>query len=112
MATTFPNFETPWSEFAGEGRNYDLYRPGYPGEVAKVIVDHTLHRRLDSDIVDVGSGTGIFTRVLAAAAQGRRSIIGIEPNADMIQVAIQSTPRELNVKFRNSPAERLPFPDG
>ncbi|WP_420969552.1 class I SAM-dependent methyltransferase [Bradyrhizobium sp. B120] len=112
MATTFPNFETPWSEFAGEGQNYDLYRPGYPSEVAKVIMDHAIHHRLDGDIVDVGSGTGLFTRVLGAEAQGRRSIIGVEPNTDMIRVAVMSTPRELNIKFRISPAERLPFPDG
>lgn len=112
MATTFPNFETPWSEFAGEGKNYDLYRPGSPAEVAKVIVDHTLHRDLHGDIVDVGSGTGIFTRLLAAEAQGRASIVGVEPNTDMIHVAVKSTPPELNIKFRISPAERLPFPDG
>ncbi|WP_172803633.1 class I SAM-dependent methyltransferase [Bradyrhizobium embrapense] len=111
MATTFPNFETPWSEFAGEGKNYDLYRPGYPSEVAKFIVDHTLHHRLDGAVVDVGSGTGIFTRVLAIAAQGQRSIIGLEPNADMIHVAVQSTPAELNIEFRMAPAERLPFPE-
>lgn len=111
MATTFPNFATPWTEFAGEGNNYDLNRPGYPSEVAKVIVDHVIHRRLDGNIVDVGSGTGLFTRVLAEAAQGRLSIIGIEPNTDMIHVAVKSTPRELNIKYRVSPAERLPFPD-
>ncbi|MGX1350652.1 ubiquinone/menaquinone biosynthesis C-methylase UbiE [Bradyrhizobium elkanii] len=111
MATTFPNFETPWSEFAGEGKSYDLYRPGYPAEVAKIIVDHTLHRGLDGDIVDVGSGTGIFTRLLAAEAQGRASIVGVEPNTDMIHVAVKSTSREQNIKFRVSPAERLPFPD-
>ncbi|MCP1835454.1 ubiquinone/menaquinone biosynthesis C-methylase UbiE [Bradyrhizobium sp. USDA 4532] len=111
MATTFPNFATPWSEFAGEGKNYDLYRPGYPSEVAKLIVDHTVRYRLNGAIVDVGSGTGIFTRVLATAAQRQRSIIGLEPNADMIHVAVQSTPDELNIEFRMAPAERLPFPD-
>ncbi|MES5486345.1 class I SAM-dependent methyltransferase [Bradyrhizobium sp. INPA03-11B] len=111
MATTIPNFETPWSEFAGEGRNYDLYRPGYPGEIAKIIIDYAIHHRLDADIVDVGSGTGIFTRALASEAKRRLSIIGIEPNADMAHVAVKSTPRELQIKFRISPAERLPFPD-
>ncbi|MBP1299790.1 class I SAM-dependent methyltransferase [Bradyrhizobium elkanii] len=111
MATTFPNFETPWSEFTGEGVNYNLYRPSYPSEVAKVIVDHVINNHLDGHIVDVGSGTGIFTRVLAAEVNGRLSVIGVDPNTDMTHVAVKSTPARLQITFRAAPAERLPFPD-
>ncbi|MDX8443211.1 class I SAM-dependent methyltransferase [Mesorhizobium australafricanum] len=111
MTTTFPNFETPWSEFTGEGDKYDRYRPSYPREVAKVIIDHVTGRHLDGAIVDVGSGTGIFTRLLASQAQGKASVVGIEPNADMTHVAIKSAPHDLHIEFRIAPAERLPFPE-
>ncbi|MET4121235.1 SAM-dependent methyltransferase [Bradyrhizobium sp. JR1.5] len=111
MTTNFPNFETPWSEFTGEGESYDLYRPSYPAEVARVIIDHVTNKRFDAPIVDVGSGTGIFTRVLAAEAQGRLAVIGVEPNADMLQIAGKSAPHDLQITFRIAAAERLPFPD-
>lgn len=111
MTTTFPNFETAWSEFTGEGENYDLYRPSYPGEVARVIIDRVTSKRLRGAILDVGSGTGIFTRILAAEAQRKLPVIGVEPNADMICVAVKSTPRDLHINFRMAAAERLPFQD-
>ncbi|BBB94765.1 class I SAM-dependent methyltransferase [Bradyrhizobium elkanii] len=111
MRATFPNFETSWSEFTGEGANYDLYRPSYPIDVARVIIEHVTSKCLDGDIVDVGSGTGIFTRVLAAEANGRFSVIGIDPNADMTDVAVRSKPSDLQITFRIAPAEQLPLPD-
>ncbi|MDH2347754.1 class I SAM-dependent methyltransferase [Bradyrhizobium sp. SSUT77] len=111
MRTTFPGFETPWSEFTGAGEHYDRYRPSYPSEVARAIIDHATNKRLDGAIVDAGSGTGIFTRVLAMEAQGRFSVIGIEPNADMAQIATRSSPRDLQIEFRVAPAEQLPFPN-
>ncbi|MDE5445201.1 methyltransferase domain-containing protein [Bradyrhizobium sp. CSA207] len=111
MTTTFHNFETPWSEFTGEGENYDLYRPSYPAEVARVIIDHVTNKHLDGAIVDVGSGTGLFTRVLAAEVKGRLSVIGVDPNADMTHVAVKSAPSGLQITFRIAPAEQLPLPD-
>lgn len=111
MPTSFPNFETPWSEFTGEGEDYDRFRPSYPTEVARIIIDHVANKRLNGAIVDVGSGTGIFTRILAAEAQGRLSVIGIEPNADMAHIAAKSASGGLQITFRIASAERLPLPE-
>ncbi|WP_194473399.1 class I SAM-dependent methyltransferase [Bradyrhizobium sp. CCBAU 51753] len=103
-------FNTSWAEFTGEGQNYDRSQPSYPSDVAKLISLHIQRLRLAGSIADVGSGTGIFTRVLAKEVKGTVPIIGVEPNLDMIQVAMEAMPPDLQVSFRNAPAEQLPFP--
>ena len=68
--------------FCGLAQAYERYRPGYPsGAIAAIVND--LPRA--ADIADVGAGTGISTRALAAA--GTRPI-AIEPNAEMRAVAL------------------------
>lgn len=103
-------FETPWSEFTGQGEDYDHYRPHYPAEVATVILQHIRIAGLSGLAADVGSGTGLFTRVLATELRGVARVVGVEPNADMARVARDSTPAELGVTYKVASAEALPFP--
>ncbi len=66
------------SRFSDRVANYIRYRPGYPPELIAALL-------ADSDnpvVADIGSGTGIFTRLLLQ--QGLR-VFGIEPNANMRQ---------------------------
>ncbi|WP_271611699.1 class I SAM-dependent methyltransferase [Bradyrhizobium sp. CCBAU 21362] len=104
-------FDTSWTEFTGGGQNYDRFQPSYPSEVAKLISQHIRRAGLVGGIADVGSGTGIFTRVLANELNGMVPIIGVEPNLDMMQVAMEAMPSDLQVSFQNATAEQLPFQD-
>lgn len=66
------------SRFSDRVANYIRYRPGYPPELIA-----TLLAGSDTPVVaDIGSGTGIFTRLLL---QRGLKVFGIEPNANMRQ---------------------------
>lgn len=67
------------SRFSTRVENYVRYRPGYPQEVIATLqkecgLSHT------SVVADVGSGTGLLTRLFLEA--GCR-VYGVEPNAEM-----------------------------
>ena len=65
--------------FTGRVENYVRYRPGYPPQVLGL-----LRRKCgltpDSVVADVGSGTGILTRLFLE--NGNR-VFGVEPNEEM-----------------------------
>ena len=69
----------PTRRFSGRVRDYARYRPGYPREVLGL-----LGRRCgltgDSVVADVGSGTGILSRLFLE--NGNR-VFGVEPNGEM-----------------------------
>jgi SAM-dependent methyltransferase len=71
--------QDPTQRFSSRVDNYVRYRPGYPA-----VVLHLLKKMCgltpDSMIADIGSGTGIFTRMLLE--NGNR-VFGVEPNTDM-----------------------------
>jgi len=62
-------------------------------------------------VLDVGSGTGIVARRLAARLGGGR-IVGLDASADMLDVARAAAAREsVAVEWHQGAAERLPFAD-
>jgi ubiquinone/menaquinone biosynthesis C-methylase UbiE len=65
--------------FSSRVDNYVRYRPGYPAAVLQLLKEEC-GLTTDSVIVDVASGTGIFTRMLLE--NGNRAI-GVEPNPEM-----------------------------
>lgn len=69
----------PTKRFTGLASVYARFRPSYPREAVDFILTHC---RLapGAVLVDVGSGTGISSRVFAARGL---DVIGIEPNAEM-----------------------------
>ena len=88
--------QDPTQRFSSRVDNYVRYRPGYP-----VVVLDLLKKMCgltpDSVIADIGSGTGIFTRMLL---QNGNRVFGIEPNADMLMAAeklLASFPRFTSV---------------
>ena len=90
--------------FTGLAGLYEQYRPRY----AQRAIDTLLQRLPEpADVADVGCGTGIATRQLAAA--GARTI-GIEPNADMVEVA-RSVSNDA-IEYRIATAEATGLPDG
>lgn len=67
------------SRFSDRVSNYVKYRPGYPAEV----LDHLqqqCHLNTHSIIADIGSGTGIFTKLLLDRGY---TVNAIEPNEPM-----------------------------
>jgi ubiquinone/menaquinone biosynthesis C-methylase UbiE len=60
-------------------------------------------------VVDVGAGTGIFSRQLRAALPDTITIIGIEPSPLMRAQAVAETTDGTGLEFRDGVAERLPL---
>lgn len=67
--------------FAGRADDYAKARPSYPREAIDLVV-HGLEPHAVA--IDVGCGTGISTRLLAA--RGLR-VTGLDPNAEMLEAA-------------------------
>lgn len=68
----------PTERFSGRSADYVRYRPSYPPALVTA-----LRARHDGDrweVADLGSGTGIFTRLLL---DGGATVRAVEPNAEM-----------------------------
>lgn len=74
--------------FSGFADCYDQYRPQPPAIIPEILLQ-LLGNPMPSLVVDLGSGTGLSTRIWAGKVQ---EVIGIEPNADMRRVAEEQTP--------------------
>jgi len=84
---------------------YERGRPGYP-EAAVRHIGRVLHLGPSRTIVDVGSGTGKFTRALAPLGAAR---VAVEPTRGMRAVFERVVP---DVPVLEGTAERVPLPDG
>jgi ubiquinone/menaquinone biosynthesis C-methylase UbiE len=68
-------------DFTGLAENYSKYRPNYAPSVLDGILGIVGKPVSQLDFADVGAGTGIWTRMVAA--RGVRSATAVEPNDDM-----------------------------
>lgn len=86
--------------FGADAENYERSRPGFPAEAAKwLIPDDAV------DAVDVGAGTGKFTRALLA--EGLR-VTAVEPDAGMRAELSRVLP---DVPCLDGSGESIPLPD-
>jgi len=69
------------SRFSDRVENYVRYRPGYPAEALRVLQDDC-GLAAERVVVDIASGTGIWTRMLL---ENGNPVFGVEPNAEMRQ---------------------------
>jgi SAM-dependent methyltransferase len=69
------------SRFSDRVENYMRYRPGYPPEILRLLKDEC-GLAPNHVIVDIASGTGIWTRVVL---ENGNPVFGVEPNAEMRQ---------------------------
>lgn len=74
---------TTVQRFEGRAKAYAAARPGYPEELADHVLRH-LSLAAGTEVADVGSGTGIFTRLLLE--RGLR-VAAVEPAGDMRRTA-------------------------
>jgi SAM-dependent methyltransferase len=75
----------PILRFASRAENYARYRPSYPMSIID-IMEQEWHFHAGSVVVDIGSGTGIFSQMLL---DNDNTVYGVEPNAEMRTFAEQ-----------------------
>jgi SAM-dependent methyltransferase len=86
--------------FGANAGRYDRARPSYPAE----LVDRIIAASPGPDVLDVGCGTGICARLLAAA--GCR-VLGVDPDSRMAELARQGGIETEVAKFEDwDPAGR------
>ncbi len=73
--------------FSGFADLYDAYRPRPPEVLTDILRDLAGIQR-PRLVVDLGSGTGLSTRIWAGKAE---RVIGVEPNPDMRRQAAAAT---------------------
>ena len=90
-----------FGDFSGLAKAYSESRPKYAPQILELLVKLG-DLNSESTIIDVGAGTGIWTRMLQERLNA--SIIAIEPNLDMYQAGIKDS-REKQIQWINSSAE-------
>lgn len=97
-----PNAADPTQRFSNRVDNYVLYRPSYPAEVVTVLEQEAGLRR-EHVIADIGSGTGISTRLFLDHGN---SVFAVEPNSAMRQAAETSFTGNVRFNSVNGTAEQ------
>jgi SAM-dependent methyltransferase len=93
------------ARFAASAEHYDQYRPSYPPELIDWIVA-TTGIRVPARVADIGCGTGIATRLLAARGF---DTVGVEPSEEMLAVAREAGGR---ARYVRGEAAATTLPDG
>ncbi|MBA7529240.1 hypothetical protein ES705_21435 [subsurface metagenome] len=73
----------PKKRFSSRVENYIKYRPSYPLEIIDFLIEKKTLTE-DTVIADIGSGTGILTKVFL---DNGNQVYGVEPNKDMREAA-------------------------
>lgn len=95
--------------FTSRVDDYVRYRPGYPPALARWLTEHVGAGR---EIVDVGAGTGISSRMLLDEGH---TVVAVEPNEAMRGAALQHLAAEAErgrVRVVAGSAEATSLPDG
>jgi len=93
--------------FSDRVENYVRYRPGYPPEAFQVLRE-TCGLSPDHVVVDIASGTGIWTRILL---ENGNKVFGIEPNPEMRQAGDRLLAEFPNFTSVAGSAEATTLPD-
>jgi ubiquinone/menaquinone biosynthesis C-methylase UbiE len=93
--------------FSNRVADYVRYRPGYPRAVLELLRDECALTP-ESVVADVGSGTGILTRLLL---ENGNAVYGIEPNAEMRQAGAEFLAAYPKFRSVAAAAEATTMPD-
>jgi SAM-dependent methyltransferase len=91
--------------FDRSAATYERARPDYPVAAIRYL-GRVLPVRRGTTVIDLGAGTGKFTRALAPLGAAR---IAVEPTPGMRRVFEQTVP---DVPLLDGTAEEMPLPDG
>jgi ubiquinone/menaquinone biosynthesis C-methylase UbiE len=95
-------------DFTGLADLYSRYRSGYAPSVASALLGLLGRPAGELDAVDVGAGTGIWSRMLAGA--GCRSVVAVEPNAEM-RARGELDSRDQPIRWQRGRGEDTGLPD-
>ena len=95
-------------DFTGLAQDYSLSRPGYSLSVRDGLVGLLEKRTQELDVVDVGAGTGIWTRMLSDLNPA--TVRAVEPNGDMRKVGIEDSVGT-TIQWIEGNAEQTTLPD-
>ncbi|MDH6704764.1 SAM-dependent methyltransferase [Kitasatospora sp. MAA19] len=91
--------------FGGVAPEYDRGRPGYPDELFDALERLSGRGLKNVRVLDVGAGTGIASRLLAARGA---DVVAVEPNAGMAAQFLASSP---GLPLVRAGGDDLPFHD-
>jgi SAM-dependent methyltransferase len=93
--------------FSNRVANYAKYRPNYPKEVLQFFRNE-LNLQIDSVVADVGSGTGISSKIFL---ENGNPVYGVEPNAAMREAAEDFLKDFPNFKSIDGTSENTSLPE-
>lgn len=96
------------SDFTALANDYSSYRPGYSAPVLDALLGLVGKPVSEIDFVDVGAGTGIWTRMVAQ--RGVASAIAVEPNDEMRAFGERDS-KGLPISWRKGSGEATGLPD-
>jgi len=94
-------------DFTGLSSDYSQHRPDYCPSVLNALLALLDKPIADIDFVDVGAGTGIWTRMVHS--KGVKSVIAVEPNDDMNAKGIADSAGAIH--WQTGSAEKTGLPD-
>ncbi|TWG94187.1 Methylase involved in ubiquinone/menaquinone biosynthesis [Mesorhizobium sp. J18] len=99
--------------FQSISQRYAAFRPRYPDTIVGAVADRiSVNAELSVlPVIDMGSGTGTFTRQLSERLPVGIAVVGVEPSTAMREQAMADNTRP-NVSFRDGVAENIPVADG
>ncbi len=95
-------------DFTGLAKDYSQHRPDYCPSVLKALLGLLGKPTAEIDFVDVGAGTGIWTRMVHDA--GVRTATAVEPNDDMRNNGIADS-RHIAIRWLAGSAETTGLPN-
>lgn len=95
-------------DFTGLAKDYSRHRPDYCSSVLNALLGLLDKPTAEIDFVDVGAGTGIWTRMVCA--NGVRSVTAIEPNEEMRRSGIADS-TTATIRWLAGNAENTGLPD-
>lgn len=93
--------------FDGLAKQYAQYRPAYAPSVLNALAGLLEKPFSEIDFVDVGAGTGIWTRMVAS--RGCKSIIAIEPS-DQMRAEGEATASNFQIQWQSGTGEHTGLP--
>ncbi|MBO1418361.1 class I SAM-dependent methyltransferase [Streptomyces sp. FH025] len=99
------NYREAAESFGGVAEEYDRGRPGYPDELFDALERLWGRSLKGARVLDVGAGTGIATRLLAARGA---EVVAVEPSAGMADRFLASSP---TLPLVRGTGDDLPFHD-
>lgn len=96
-------------DFTGLATDYSLHRPDYCPSVLSALLGMLNKPASEVDFIDVGAGTGIWTRMVYR--QGVKSITAIEPNGDMRAAGVADS-ANTKIRWLDGNAEHTGAADG